>query len=221
MYIALCTTNAVATDTGTGLSAGANYTDPYTSAAPVGVEASGGSYGRQAYNPSVSSDWEATQGGVSGTSTGTTGSTSNHTTITFATATGSGWGTITGIAICDNNLTTQTGGFNSVTMTFTHTSATVTTNTTTGLVAGDPIFLQHSTDYFSGYIGTITASTNFTLSSTQATYTASNWTGATTSAGTLTDGGNLLFFGALSSSKTVGNGDIFQFNANQLSIALS
>jgi hypothetical protein len=37
---------------------------------------------------------------VSGASSGTSGLTSNHTTITFPTATAS-WGTVTGVAICD------------------------------------------------------------------------------------------------------------------------
>jgi hypothetical protein len=32
--------------------------------------------------------------------------------------------------------------------------------------------------------------------------------------------GNILFYGALSTSKTVGSGDVFQFNANQLSIQI-
>ena len=91
IYISLQTTACVYTDTGTTLTSGSGGT---------GVEVTGGSYARTAYNPSATSDWEATQGGVSGASSGTTGLTSNHTTITFPTATAS-WGTVTGIAICD------------------------------------------------------------------------------------------------------------------------
>lgn len=218
MFIALVTTNAAATDTGTGLTAGVNYVDPYTSAAPVGVEvtqAGGTSYTRQAYAQSSSSDWTATQGGVSGASTGTTGLTSNNTTITFTTA-GASWGTITGVALCDNQIVTSTTG------TFTNGNTTVTGITTTNVFVGDPIFLHTAQPFnLSCYVGTIPGSGTITLSSTQATNTATTWGGTTSTTGTFTDAGNMLFFGTLTSSKTVGTGDVFQFNANQLSVALS
>ena len=83
IYIALCTTTPVAGNTGSTIS-----------------EPSGGSYARMPYNPSSSSNWEATQGGVSGASSGSSGLTSNHTSIAFPAATGV-WGTITAVAICD------------------------------------------------------------------------------------------------------------------------
>lgn len=91
IYIALLTTNCVASDTGTTLTSGTGGT---------GVEVTGGSYARQAYNPSSSSNWTATQGGVSGASSGTSGNTQNNTAITFPTAT-AGWGTVVAVAILD------------------------------------------------------------------------------------------------------------------------
>lgn len=128
LYIGICTVTPVSGDSGTQV---------YSGSGGTGVEVTGGSYARVAYNPSSSSNWTATQGGVSGASSGSTGLTSNNTTITFPTATAS-WGTIVGMAIFD-------------------------------------------------------AATN----------------------------GNMLFFGALSASKVVGSGDVFDFNANQLSVTLS
>ena len=125
LYIALLTTNAVDSDTGTTISGGGG----------TGVEVSGGNYSRYQLDPSTT-NWANTQASGSGASSGTGGTTSNSTTVTFPTASAS-WGTITGVAICD-------------------------------------------------------AATN----------------------------GNILFFGALSSSKTVGTGDVFQFNTNQLSIQI-
>lgn len=127
IYIALCTTTPVASDTGTNLTGGGG----------TGVEVSGGSYARVAYNPSSSANWEATQGGVSGASSGTTGLTSNNTAITFVTASAS-WGTVVAVALVD-------------------------------------------------------ASTN----------------------------GNILYFGALTVSKTIGTGDVFSFPALNLSIAVA
>lgn len=126
LYVALCTTAPVASDTGTKLTANTG----------TGVEVTGGSYARTTLDPSTT-NWANTQNSGSGASTGSSGTTSNNSTITFPTATGS-WGTITSIAICD-------------------------------------------------------ASTN----------------------------GNMLFFGNLSASKTVGSGDTFQFNSGQLSVSLS
>lgn len=128
LYIALLTTNCVDSDTGTNLTSASGGT---------GVEVTGGSYARTAYNPSASANWEATQGGVSGASSGTGGLTSNNGVITFPTASSS-WGTVSGIAVCD-------------------------------------------------------ALTN----------------------------GNILFHGALASSKTVGSGDVFSFQVNQISITLA
>lgn len=81
LYIALCTSAPTDSDTGSTI-----------------VEPVGNNYSRVAYNPSASSNWEATQGGVSGASSGTGGQTSNNGAITFAAASGS-WGSITHIAI--------------------------------------------------------------------------------------------------------------------------
>jgi len=64
-----------------------------------GTEVSGGGYVRQTLNPS-DSNWNATQGGTSGVSTGTSGSTSNALVITFPTPTAS-WGLVTHIGIFD------------------------------------------------------------------------------------------------------------------------
>lgn len=63
------------------------------------MEVSGGSYARAQLNPSAS-NWLSTQGNTAAISSGTGGTTSNNSTITFTTATGS-WGTVVGLAICD------------------------------------------------------------------------------------------------------------------------
>lgn len=83
IYIALCT--ATPTDASTGSTI---------------TEVSGGSYARQQYDPSASARWTATQGGTSGASSGTDGTTENDTAITFPTATAD-WGTVTSVAIVD------------------------------------------------------------------------------------------------------------------------
>jgi hypothetical protein len=119
IYIALCTASPTDASTGSTI-----------------TEVSGGSYARQAYNPSNNSNWEATQGGVSGASSGTGGTTSNNTTIAFPTATAD-WGTITSVALVDAS-----------------------------------------------------------------------------------SAGNVLFYGDLTSSRTINNGDTFQFNANALALQL-
>ena len=48
-------------------------------------------------------NWEATQGGTSGNSSGTTGTTVNANDIDFPTASGGNWGTITHVAIVDDD----------------------------------------------------------------------------------------------------------------------
>jgi len=82
LYIALTTTLAVSSDTGTKLTANTG----------TGVEVSGGSYARVQLNPS-NTNWGAASG--SGAET-----LSNTLAITFTTATGS-WGTVVGGAVCD------------------------------------------------------------------------------------------------------------------------
>jgi hypothetical protein len=64
-----------------------------------GTEVSGGSYARVAVNPS-DTNWEATQGGTSGNSSGTGGATQNAGAVTFPTPTAN-WGSITHFAIMD------------------------------------------------------------------------------------------------------------------------
>jgi hypothetical protein len=90
LFIALCTTTPVDSDTGTNLTSGSGGT---------GVEVTGGSYARAELDPSTT-NWANTQNSGSGASSGTNGTTSNTPAITFTTATGS-WGTITGCAILD------------------------------------------------------------------------------------------------------------------------
>lgn len=92
IYIALLSTAAVYTDTGTTLTGGGG----------TGVElTSTGSYARVAYTPSASANWQNTQGNVSGVSTGTTGLTNNNTTITFPTATAPWSAPVVAVAIVD------------------------------------------------------------------------------------------------------------------------
>ena len=101
-----------------------------------GTEVATGSYARVSVGAS-DTDWNATQGGTSGDSSGTGGLTDNASDITFPTATAS-WGTVTHVGIFD-----------------------------------------------------------------------------------ATSGGNLLFHGTLTASKTVDNGDTFKFTAGDLDITLA
>ena len=78
VYVALLTTNAVASDTGTTLQGGGG----------TGVEVSGGNYARQSVAAGTG-NWSAPSGG----------STSNSNAITWASVTWSA--TVVGIAICD------------------------------------------------------------------------------------------------------------------------
>lgn len=64
-----------------------------------GTEVSGGSYARVNLAP-LDTNWNATQGGTTGNSSGTGGSTSNAVAITYPAPTGN-WGTITHYGICD------------------------------------------------------------------------------------------------------------------------
>lgn len=67
--------------------------------ASPGTEVVGGSYARVVRSPS-DANWEATQGGVVGDSTGTSGTTQNAAAITFPAPTAS-WGVVTHLAIFD------------------------------------------------------------------------------------------------------------------------
>ena len=64
-----------------------------------GTEVTGGSYAR-ALLPPLNTNWNATQGGTSGDSTGTSGETENAVAITFPTPT-AGWGTVVAVGIFD------------------------------------------------------------------------------------------------------------------------
>jgi hypothetical protein len=190
MWVALCTVTPVASDTGTSIAIGAT--------AGTGVEVTGTSYARVSYNPGTG-NWSAASGSGAETTT-------NSNALTFPTAGGT-WGTITGGAIVDNTVTVYSG------KTFTNGSPTVNLASTTGLFVGDPVWLTDGTNTLSTSILSMVANTSVTL--------AANWTAATaTGTGTLTDGGDMLFYFALSSSKTVGSGDIFQFSAANLSVEI-
>ena len=166
-------------------------------AAGTGVEVTGTSYVRVEYDPGTG-NWSTASG--SGAET-----TSNSNAITFATAGGS-WGTITGGALCDNTKTTYTG------KTFTNGSPTVNLTSTSGLNDNDPVWLSDGVNTLSTTISSHVTNTSVTL--------AANWPFTTTASGSLTDGGNMLFYFALNSSKTVGTGDVFQFSATNLSVEL-
>ena len=64
-----------------------------------GTEVTGGSYARVQVGPG-DTDWNATQGGTTGDSSGTGGLTDNAADIDFPTATAD-WGTVTHMAIMD------------------------------------------------------------------------------------------------------------------------
>ena len=65
----------------------------------LGTEVSGGSYARVQLNP-LNTNWEATQGGTVGVSSGSTGATQNAVAITFPAPTAN-WGVITHVQIFD------------------------------------------------------------------------------------------------------------------------
>lgn len=71
-----------------------------------------------------------------------------------------------------------------------------------------------------GNVSSGSVSTNATISFPQA---SSNYSGNVTHIGIFdaASGGNLLFYGALSSAKTVTSGDVFQINSGSLTITLS
>jgi hypothetical protein len=69
-----------------------------------GTEVAGGGYARVA-TPPGDATWTATQGGISGASSGTGGATSNAAAVTFPTPTAD-WGTVTHVGI----FTAATGG---------------------------------------------------------------------------------------------------------------
>lgn len=64
-----------------------------------GTEVSGGSYARAQLDPS-NTNWNATQGGTTGASSGTGGQTANAVDITFPTPSAD-WGSVTHIGIFD------------------------------------------------------------------------------------------------------------------------
>lgn len=64
-----------------------------------GTEVSGGAYARVNLPP-LDTNWKATQGGVSGVSSGTGGQTANATIVMFAAPTAT-WGTITHFGLFD------------------------------------------------------------------------------------------------------------------------
>lgn len=65
-----------------------------------GTEVTGGSYAAVSLPP-LDTNWYATQGGISGASSGTGGATSNAVQITYPTPSAN-WGSIQGVALKDN-----------------------------------------------------------------------------------------------------------------------
>lgn len=116
LAVALCT--AAPDDTSTG--------------ATITEVANSGAYARTALAAGIS-NWANTQASGTGASSGTGGTTSNSSTITFPTATGS-WGTVTHIAIVDS---TTHGGGNVLFWGALSVSKTVTSGDTFSFNAGD------------------------------------------------------------------------------------
>jgi hypothetical protein len=88
--------------TGTFAKPSSLYVALFTSApsdSTPGTEVLGGSYARVQRNP-LDANWEATQGGVVGASSGSTGATQNFAAITFPAPTAN-WGVITHVAVFD------------------------------------------------------------------------------------------------------------------------
>lgn len=65
-----------------------------------GTEVSGGAYARVLHGPSLTT-WKATQGGTTGASSGTNGTTSNAGTITFPAPVGAAWNVIVAFGVFD------------------------------------------------------------------------------------------------------------------------
>jgi hypothetical protein len=114
IYVALVTT--VATDA----SVGSTLVEPSTT---------GTAYARKS---TAGADWNAAASGA----------TSNANAITFATATGAGWGTIVGFALCDSG----TAGAGNVIAWGSLTSKTISSGDTASFAGGTPGDLQITLD---------------------------------------------------------------------------
>lgn len=180
----------------------------------AGIEVGGGSYTRQ----TLTSGFPA--------ASGTSGSVTNSSNITYTTASAN-WGTVTHVALFD---ATNPKSF---THTDINTGTDVITITTHGYTTADPVSISRP-----GGVGTMptgitegavyyarnVSSNTITLHPTAADATGNTNIVDITAAGTgpfAINKGNMLWWGALSVSKTVNNGDTFQIDASNLTLTLA
>lgn len=179
-----------------------------------GIEVGGGSYARQG----LTSAFPA--------ATGTTGSVSNSSNITFTTASAN-WGTVSDVALLEAN------NQKSFANTDINTGTDVITITSHGFTTADPVSISRSggagtfpTGITEGvvYFARNVTSNTITLHSTAAGATGNTGLVDITAAGSGTfyiNKGYMLWRGALSSSKTVNNGDTFQIDASNLTCTIA
>lgn len=202
----------------TSFAAGATlYLALYTSTttdAGDGVEVAGGSYARQA----LASGFPA--------ASGTTGSVSNTSTITFPTATGN-WGTVSHVALLDANSP------KSFTQAAINTGTDVITVTSHGYTTGDavsisrelgtgtfPTGLTEGVDYFCRAVDANTLSLHPTAADASGNTNKVDITAAG-SGNFVINKGNMLLHGALSAAQTVNSGSTFQIDAGSLTVTLA
>ncbi len=181
----------------------------------AGIEVAGGSYARQ----TLTSGFPDATGSTSGSVT-------NSSAITFPTATAN-WGTVTDVALLESN------NQKSFANTDINTSTDVITITSHGFTTADPVSISRSggagtfpTGITEGvvYYARNVSTNTITLHTTGAGATGNTGVVDITAAGSGTFYINkalMLWFGTLSTSKTVNNGDTFQFDAGNLTATLA
>jgi hypothetical protein len=179
-----------------------------------GIEVAGGSYARQ----TLTSGFPA--------ASGTSGSVSNSSNITFPTASAN-WGTVTNIYLMDAN------NQKSFANTDINTGTDVITITTHGFTTADQVSISRSGGSGTFPTGITEGAVYFVRNASSNTVTlhptAADATGNTnivdiSAAGSGTfyiNKGNPLVHAALSASKTVNSGDTFQIDAGNLTITLA
>lgn len=180
-----------------------------------GIEVGGGAYARQ----TLTSGFPDATGGTSGSVT-------NSSNITFTTASAN-WGTVTDVALLEAN------NQKSFANTDINTGTDVITITSHGFTTADPVSVSRSggagtfpTGITEGvvYFARNVTSNTITLHATAAGASANTGLMDITAAGSGTfyiNKGYMLWRGALSSSKTVNNGDTFQIDAGNLTATIA
>lgn len=179
-----------------------------------GIECGGGAYARQ----TLTSGFPA--------ATGSSGSVSNTNNITFTTATAN-WGTVSNVMLLDSNLQRSftNANINTSTDQITITGHGYTTADQVTIARGGgtgtfPTGITEGAVYFVRSVDTNTV----TLHGTAAGASGNTGLVDITNAGSGTffiNRGNPLLHGALTSARTVNNGDTFQIDAGNLTITFA